>query len=653
MRLFFRKSPLAIKLMLIGIIPLVFLIYLSYQLYSEKTERINLIGDYIEQIHESENIAILIDELQKERRRSYQYVLKKKGYNDIILQRPHTDSAIKRLERIKNLLISHFEQYTFLDNLETVRIAIDSARNYPATAVMQYYTNAIVRLNTLNSSPASNTYLQPVYQDLIAQKILSDMITLLGIIRSNIYNVLYTGKDITGTLLTMAGSYDVYKTYEKEFLIKGSPASVVLYQKERDTSALNPTISYIDTLFKTFKTGSTYDADSWWRVSTGGIRNLKKQQLNLWSNVEARMSTIYNDEKTKRNKTLAFLIVAILLVIIFIASIFRTINQMLIELKLAAQKIAKGKTGLQIRDMPRDAMGSLAHSILEIDKNNVQLAHAASAIGKGNFDITIYPRSNEDLLGNSIGQMKDDLHQMTMQKDKVQKDTLELMHKKDDFLSTASHELKTPVTSLKAYTQLLQMDAKESGDAKNEMMLGRMNTQIDKLTLLITDLLDTSKINNGKLAYKKSVLKLNELVKETVDQMQSVITSHKIIIEKNSSADIYADKERINQVLNNLLTNAIKYCPGCKKLIVNLETDNQNAIFSVEDFGEGIAKEEDDKIFDRFYRISGKNLHTYPGLGLGLYISKEIIEKHHGKIWMESEIGKGSTFYFSLPLYDN
>lgn len=639
--------------MLIGIIPLVFLIYLSYQLYSEKTERINLIGDYIEQIHESENIAILIDELQKERRRSYQYVLKKKGYNDIILQRPHTDSAIKRLERIKNLLISHFEQYTFLDNLETVRIAIDSARNYPATAVMQYYTNAIVRLNTLNSSPASNTYLQPVYQDLIAQKILSDMITLLGIIRSNIYNVLYTGKDITGTLLTMAGSYDVYKTYEKEFLIKGSPASVVLYQKERDTSALNPTISYIDTLFKTFKTGSTYDADSWWRVSTGGIRNLKKQQLNLWSNVEARMSTIYNDEKTKRNKTLAFLIVAILLVIIFIASIFRTINQMLIELKLAAQKIAKGKTGLQIRDMPRDAMGSLAHSILEIDKNNVQLAHAASAIGKGNFDITIYPRSNEDLLGNSIGQMKDDLHQMTMQKDKVQKDTLELMHKKDDFLSTASHELKTPVTSLKAYTQLLQMDAKESGDAKNEMMLGRMNTQIDKLTLLITDLLDTSKINNGKLVYKKSVLKLNELVKETVDQMQAIIISHKIIIEKNSSADIYADKERINQVLNNLLTNAIKYCPGCKKLIVNLETDNQNAIFSVEDFGEGIAKEEDDKIFDRFYRISGKNLHTYPGLGLGLYISKEIIEKHHGKIWMESEIGKGSTFYFSLPLYDN
>ena len=151
--------------MLIGIIPLIFLIYLSYELYKEKTQRINLIGDYIEQIHESANIANLIDELQKERRRTYQYVLKKKGYNDIILQRPHTDTAIKRLERSKSLSISNFTRYTFLDNLETVRIAVDSAKNYPASAVMQYYTNAIFRLNSLNSSPASNTYLQSVYQD--------------------------------------------------------------------------------------------------------------------------------------------------------------------------------------------------------------------------------------------------------------------------------------------------------------------------------------------------------------------------------------------------------------------------------------------------------------------------------------------------------
>ena len=248
--------------------------------------------------------------------------------------------------------------------------------------------------------------------------------------------------------------------------------------------------------------------------------------------------------------------------------------------------------------------------------------------------------------------MKEDLHELTMQKDKLQKDTLHLMHKKDDFLSTASHELKTPVTSLKAYTQLLQMDSKESGDTKSEMMLQRMDAQIDKLTFLITDLLDTSKINNGKLVYKKNVFKLNDLIAESVNKMKGVVTSHEIIIEKNFSADVYGDRERIAQVLNNLLTNAIKYCPDCKKLIVNSEENGENVIFSVQDFGEGIPENEYDKIFGRFYRISGNNLHTYPGLGLGLYISKEIIEKHHGKIWLESELGKGTTFYFSLPIYE-
>ena len=134
--------------------------------------------------------------------------------------------------------------------------------------------------------------------------------------------------------------------------------------------------------------------------------------------------------------------------------------------------------------------------------------------------------------------------------------------------------------------------------------------------------------------------------------MKAVVTSHEIIIEKNFSADVYADRERIAQVLNNLLTNAIKYCPDCKKLVVNGEKNGENVICSVQDFGEGIPENEYDKIFGRFYRISGNNLHTYPGLGLGLYISKEIIEKHHGKIWLQSEIGKGTTFYFSLPIYE-
>ena len=651
MNSFFRKLPLSIKLMLIGIIPVLFLIYLSNQLYDAKKQNVKLIEDYIEHLHKSGNIASLINELENERRYSYEYALKKDGYGNLMIQRPRTDAAIKLLGKSKDLAIKNFTQYTFLNKLFRIRTALDTSLNYSANAIMQYYTNAIFRLNTLNSiASASNTFLQPVYKDLVAQKTLFEMITVLGILRTNIYNVLYTRQYMVETVLGTLGVHDIFKTYETEFLLKASPASVKLYNEEKDSSALKPTMAYIDTLYKTFKFDSTYDAEQWWDISTKGTDVLKRQQLHLWHNVETGLNKIYQEEKSAENRTLIFLIIAIILVVSLVVFTIGVISQMLRELKVAAQKISVGGTGLRFHNMPNDVMGSLAQSILEIDKNNIQLAHAASAIGSGNFDVPVMPRSDEDLLGNSIERMKNDLQKLTMEKDKVQQETLELMDKKDDFLSIASHELKTPLTSLKAYSQLLHMDSKDSADSKREMMLSKMDAQVDKLTSLITNLLDTSKLQNGKLVYNENVFQLNDLVIEIVDEIQAIASSHQIVIKKNIPAQVNADRERIGQVLSNFLNNAIKYCPDSKKIVVDIENDEEMAICSVQDFGIGIRQDQHEKIFERFHRVSGSNLHTYPGLGLGLFIAKEIIERHDGKIWIESEEGKGSIFYFSLPL---
>ncbi|MGZ4049387.1 MAG: sensor histidine kinase [Bacteroidia bacterium] len=654
MNSFFRKLPLSIKLMLIGLIPVIFLIYLSGQLYREKRQTVKLIGDYILHVHEEGNISNLIYELEKERKVSYEYALKKDNYSKVVLQRPHTDKAMQLLEKSKDLAVINFSKYTFLDSLVSVRNSLDNSAFYPADAIMQFYTNAIFRLNTLNPvSSMSNTYLQPVYKDLLSQKTLFEMITYLSIIRTNIYNVLFTGKYEVEKLMGTLGVYNIFKSYEKEFLMKASSSSIKLYNIEKDTSSLKPILAYIDKLFSTFKFDSTYSAKNWWEISSRGMHVLKEQQLNLWQNVESGMNKIYQQEIKSRNKTLTFLIAAIILVITFVIYTIRVISQMLSELKIAAQKISVGGTGLNFHNMPKDVMGSLTDSILEIDRNNIELAHAANAIGKGNFNVSVNPRGNEDLLGNSIQKMKEDLHKLTLEKDKVQQETLELMNRKDDFLSIASHELKTPVTSLKAYTQLLQMDAQANADIKRESMLSKMDMQVDKLTNLITDLLDTSKMQNGKLVYNKHFFQLNDLVKEIVDEIQINATAHKIIIEKNAPLQLYGDRERIGQVLSNLLSNAVKYCPDCKNIIVNLVKDDEAAICSVRDFGYGINETQKNKIFERFYRVSGNNLHTYPGLGIGLFIAKEIIERHNGKIWFESEEGKGSIFYFSLPIVES
>lgn len=640
--------------MLIGIIPVLFLIYLSGQLYSDKRQRVNLIADYMEHIHESQNVAKLMSELENERKYSFQYALKKTNYSNIILQRTHTDAVILLLDKSKDLAISNFAKYTFLDKLSLIRNSIDSSGNYPADDLMKYYTSVISRLNTLISvASASNTFLHPIYKDLIAQKTLFEMVTLLGVIRTNIYTSLYTKKYDKETFSQTIRTYNFLKSYETEFLLKASLNSILIYKRLKDSTALKPTLAYIDNFVARSLPDTSLSAEEWWDLSSNGTDVLKEQGHDLGVTIETGMDQIYNAEVNSKNRTLIFLIAAIVLVISFVLYTIRVITKMLNELKVAAQKISLGGTGLKFTDMSNDVMGNLADSILEIDKNNVELAHAANLIGAGNFDVKVNPRSDEDLLGNSIKKMKRDLRELTAEKDKVQQETLELMNRKDDFLSIASHELKTPVTSLKAYTQLLQMDAIENADKRRESMLAKMDSQIDKLTSLITDLLDTSKMQNGKLIYNKTFFQLNELIKEIVDEIQVTNASHNITIEKNIPLQLYADRERISQVLSNLLSNAIKYCPDCKKIIVKLEKKGEIAICSVQDFGNGIVKAQQDKIFERFYRVTGNNLHTYPGLGLGLFIAKEIIERHSGKIWFESEEGVGSTFYFSLPIAVN
>lgn len=636
---------------MIGIIPILFLIYFSILIYKEKTKTLTLLSDYIEHIEQSVNIGVLISELSQERRDTYQSLIKKEENQHIAIQRKKTDSVINILKQSPDKALANFTSYTFLDLLPHIRSKIDTQQNYSPNAVVQYYSDAIIRLNSLNATiPSSNAFLRPVYQDLIAQKTLAQMITYLGMIRTNIFNALYTKENINQTILNTLGMYKIYKSYETEFFIKASPQSVALYINQKKTTDYKFTRQYIDKLFTTFNFDSTYKADQWWNLSSKTIRVLKKQQTDLWNSVDARMKATYKQDQQSKNVAFIFIIIAIVCVLVFVAYSINHITGLLRELKHAARKISRGGTGVHFKNMPSGVISNLAKSILQIDKNNILLAQAANQIGKGNFDVIVNARSDEDLLGLSIKKMKHDLHKFTAQKDKIQKETEDLVHRRDDFFSIASHELKTPVTSLKAYTQLLLMDATASGDMNAEKMLEKMDTQINKLTSLITNLLETSKVQNGQLDYNKQPFIFQELLAETIAGIKSGPSNPQIIFKGGSDAEIYADRERIGQVINSLLMNAIKYAAQSKEIIIELTRQKDKIICSVHDFGHGIVEDELDRIFERFYRIPGNNLHTFPGLGLGLYMSREIIQKHNGKMWAESEHGKGSTFYFELPV---
>ena len=220
---------------------------------------------------------------------------------------------------------------------------------------------------------------------------------------------------------------------------------------------------------------------------------------------------------------------------------------------------------------------------------------------------------------------------------------------KDDFISIASHELKTPVTSMKAYAQLLQKHPLITKDKKASFMLEKMDAQMNRLTELVASFMNVYKLRSGKLRLKKQRFQLEELIAEVVGNFQYTISSHIVKRTDDTKVKVYADKARVHQVLVNLISNAIKYSPNADKVIVSQKPDTGKVTVSVQDFGMGIPKEEQHKIYERFFRAKGKKEGDIPGLGLGLFISAEIVKQHGGELWVKSTEGMGSTFYFTLP----
>lgn len=218
--------------------------------------------------------------------------------------------------------------------------------------------------------------------------------------------------------------------------------------------------------------------------------------------------------------------------------------------------------------------------------------------------------------------------------------------RKDEFLSIASHELKTPLTSIKSFNQMMNRvrDGQQMG-----VYIQKSFNNILRLERLINDLLDVTKINAGKMIYDMQPFNLLDMVRETIDNVQLTVSSHEIILNSGDAFEVVGDRMRLEQVLVNLLDNAIKYSPGGEEVLVRVSKEVDSAIIGVQDYGVGIDKRNLTKLFDRYYR-SDNTAMRFEGLGLGLFISAEILRRHHGTYWLESEPGQGSTFYFRLPL---
>lgn len=222
--------------------------------------------------------------------------------------------------------------------------------------------------------------------------------------------------------------------------------------------------------------------------------------------------------------------------------------------------------------------------------------------------------------------------------------------RKNDFIAMASHELKTPLTSLKAYVQLLAKKLASSDDSFITGTLSKAGIQINKMTDLIYGFLDLSKLEPGTLQLDKTDFEINSLVSDCLAEMKLTHSGHVISFEPQKDIVVSADREKVGQVITNLLSNAIKYSDKGRAIIISCKKTGNNVMVSVTDNGIGIKLKDQEKLFQRFYRVESERMKNISGFGIGLYLANEIIQLHKGKIGVESEEGKGSTFYFSLPL---
>lgn len=225
--------------------------------------------------------------------------------------------------------------------------------------------------------------------------------------------------------------------------------------------------------------------------------------------------------------------------------------------------------------------------------------------------------------------------------------------RKADFVSMLSHELKTPVTSIKGYIQLMQREVKNQSIAKEKLSasLDRVDRLVIQLTNLVSDMLDLSRIETNRLDLIKNPVNINALITEVIGDFALTNPTNKITFEQQENFTLSADRDKIAQVLINLISNAIKYSPAGSEVSVKLDcSDKNNVKISITDKGIGIDEKEHEKIFYRFYRVDGKVEQHFSGFGIGLYLAHSIVQRHGGSFSVNSKLGQGSTFGFTLPV---
>ena len=660
MRSPFKRFRVSIRLMYAGWIILPVLAFLAARYYLAREAATGATRSSLERIERADQLTRLIYQLGRERDASYRFALSRDSFSRVLLQWPLTNTLVQVISSSHTPGFAEFDPYPFKKRLNSLRDDVEAVYGYPADSVMAQYSALTAELISLNVLPAGGLGEAGLsQQDLAAQHGFLEMVEKIDVLRTAIYGMLFTGPQQPDSVQGGASELSSFAILERNYLGNASAAVADAYRLQKTAPEVAPMLTYMNHLITTRQADSVYDAAAWLAVSDQGLEALKAAQQAVLQKAGATVARLLQRDQQSASTTFGLLLAALLApLLLAVYTVLRALSAR------KAPAIPVGMTAVKESVPPGMVRPSIEPGILISPPDpGDRMIPSAPPDGETHEKFAPVPAHHDNGAsrpaavektpepGRQLSQkLKDDVFRLMLEKDKVRAEIDDLLKWKEDYLSVASHELKTPVASLKAYTHLLQNDAHEKGDLTKEGMYAKMDLQVDKLNQLVNDLLDTTKIQNGKLAFHSQHFSLDRLIHQTVEEIQSRHPSHQIVMEKNPPVHLFADRDRIAQVMAIVLHNAIRFCPDVPLIIVRSEVIENKVVCSVQDFGRGIGKQHQHKIFEEFYRVDEPNAPATPGLGLGLFIAREVIAAHKGRMWLKSREDEGSTFYFSLPV---
>lgn len=413
MKKILNRIPLPLKLISIGLIPIVLLAFLTFLIYKEKTGKIEIISGYKQRLELSSSLIEAANSLQVERRVSFTYTFTNTSRDELSTARNHTNESLKSLNALSTDSTINYILFAGLNQLNAIRDKIDSSNIKPAD-IMNYYSNSMLRLNSLSEIKTEHIpFLSSITSDLQGALLLSSMVTYMGIIRGNIYYSMYQNEQGPYLFDELLSLFNMYTYIETEFLAKATPATIDAYKSLINNNNFRTTIDNINRIIATGSFKLDLDAETWKAVSANAVDELSNMQIVVLKQLQDNISVLIENETAQRDKYLAFILLVLAFVLALLIFTMQNITSSLTKLSSVASEISLGDVKTEIPYFPKDALRSLANSIGNIAHSNEKLSKTALEIGQGNFDVVIEKRSGSDILSESLVKMRDNLQKFS------------------------------------------------------------------------------------------------------------------------------------------------------------------------------------------------------------------------------------------------